>query len=210
MSTNLWRRRHALIKIYEGRTHKKLYSGGITRSLLRDRYIEEDGEHYRITQAGREQLKLGVGSKKKMTKCPNCLDLEKSWPQEVDVMVGDTVIRETRGDLECAFLSGKFASKNWCCGTMAKLRWIAEEHKLLLFDYDRQQSYAVIPFDLDVADDEDAAEFGSICLTWYKNRGQTENAVVLWEEGERDPALTLEIATKVIAQYAGSKPNAAA
>jgi hypothetical protein len=87
----------------------------------------------------------------------------------------------------CAFVDGVFTSPNWNCATMNRLREIAEEHDWTHRDDNAAASIGYIPF-------EGNEESGYIVLTWYKRRGATGNAVVMWDEEPVKP-LTLDLAT---------------
>jgi hypothetical protein len=93
-------------------------------------------------------------------------------------------------DPTCAFVDGTFTTDNWNCATMNRLREIAEEHNWTHRDDTASASIGFIPFEGD-------EESGYIVLTWYKRRGQTGNAVVMWDEEPVKP-LTLDLATQAL------------
>jgi len=89
-------------------------------------------------------------------------------------------------DPKCAFPDGVFTSDNWNCATMNALRDIAGSYR-----HGNEDQYAeVIP-----ATDDD--ECTHIVLTWYKSRGRTEGAWMLFDDRPPEP-LTLEVAENII------------
>lgn len=94
-------------------------------------------------------------------------------------------------DPRCAFESGVFNTDNWNCATMNALRDLAEKLGTTYRDDLAAGSIGYVPFE-----NEDYS--GYIVMTWYKNRGRTDNAVVMWvdeplrELTEEDALLALE------------------
>ena len=113
--------------------------------------------------------------KRKMT-CELCKERGKDWDG---------------GDPECAFEDGVFSPNNWNCATMNKLRELAEERETEYIEtiddayacsfekyhYIDDQYLGVIPYK-GIAD---IPKF--VVIGWYKNRGQTEEAVVFGDNG---------------------------
>ena len=88
---------------------------------------------------------------------------------------------------KCAFESGTFNGDNWQCATMNELRTMCGNYK-----NPNEDQYAEI---LRASED---AECTHIVLTWYKCRGRTEGAWMLFDEKPPQP-LTLEEAENIIA-----------
>lgn len=105
--------------------------------------------------------------------CLLCLSRGKNWN-------GD--------DPKCAFENGVFNPDNWNCATMNELREIAEKVGLTRRNDLDSASFGAVPF-----------EEGYIVMTWYKNRGTTGNAQVMWD-GEPTHPLTEKVALEAI-QY---------
>ena len=128
-------------------------------------------------------------------RCNGCDALDVSWPPSFPGF--------GRDPLSCAFkskrLDAEFNPDNWNCGTMNALREAA--HKFGSSDGLRwdDQSSGVVPVPADVAD-----RVGCIALTWYKNRGRTEGAVVLFENNKTIP-LTLGMAVEVVEFFQKAK-----
>jgi hypothetical protein len=101
---------------------------------------------------------------------------------------------QTRGktwdgdDPKCAFENQQFIDTNWNCATLNKLRNIAENTSSCFCTRDDDESIGVIPFD---------GEF--LVMTWYKNRGRVDNAVIM-NSGTIYP-LDIQIAEKILSFY---------
>jgi len=89
--------------------------------------------------------------------------------------------------LKCAFVNGVFQSENWNCATMNALRDICGNYK-----NPNEDQYAEI---LCASPD---AECTHIVLTWYKRRGKTEGAWMLFDNKPPQP-LTITEAQNIIA-----------
>ncbi len=95
--------------------------------------------------------------------CKRCLDRGKTWD----------------GDFpKCAFIEGVFSTLNWNCATMNVLRDVAAELDRVIYSEDNWA--ALLNYD-----------GGFIVLGWYKNRGRTEFAQVLFGEGMNPLTLML-------------------
>ena len=120
--------------------------------------------------------------------CELCKEFYRKYPLNKD---GYHQLSPTTkmSKINCAFKTGIFSSNNWNCATMNKLRNIAKKLDLH-YRNDDIGSIGIVPVDID--------EFnGFLILIWYKDRGQTEQAILL--SGEQPPAmLTIDIATKII------------
>lgn len=113
--------------------------------------------------------------------CPLCRERGKTWEGS------DPVCAFTSGGLE-----NRFSFINWNCATMNKLRNIAEKLGLTYRDNLGAGSFGALPF-------EGPNYQGYIVMTWYKNRGKTDNAILMcYDEPIRE--LTLDIAMEAI-QY---------
>jgi hypothetical protein len=106
--------------------------------------------------------------------CPLCKQRGKRW---------------SGSDPECAFRSGVFSGDNWNCATMSCLRDVAEKLGLCWRNDDSAGSIGYVP-----------AEEGYIVMTWYKNRGQTGNALVVCDDQEHAP-LSLEVAEDTLERW---------
>lgn len=91
---------------------------------------------------------------------------------------------ETRGQTwagdapTCAFdKHGNFTADNWNCATMNALREAARIIGTAYHDDDAAASIGTVPFE---SDDYS----GYIVMTWYKNRGRTGNALIMWDDHE--------------------------
>lgn len=97
-------------------------------------------------------------------------------------------------DTKCAFdgnIYRIFSGNNWACETMLLLRNIASEVGLTYRDDNSAGSIGVVP----IPDIDEAS--GYIVMTWYKERGETGNALVMWDD-ETPRQLTEEIAVRTI------------
>lgn len=109
-----------------------------------------------------------------MNQCPRCAqrtdldDFEDEQPQ-------------------CAFKSGAFVTDNWHCLTMNALRHLIEEKGQTIYALD--QRLGVYPID-------EAGRY--LVMTWYKQRGRTEMAVIFDSEIEPGP-VTLAQAELILA-----------
>jgi hypothetical protein len=77
---------------------------------------------------------------------------------------------------KCAFSGdGIFLPDNWCCGTMLQLRdrcvWVHRDDL-------SAGSIGIVPI-------PDGLELqGYLVMTWYKSRGSTPNAFVMWDDAQ--------------------------
>lgn len=75
-------------------------------------------------------------------------------------------------DPKCAFEHGAFSTENWNCATMNKLRALVPENKVMR--HVDNQNTALI----DITD-QNTAGANTLWLTWYKNRGRVDNAMLM-------------------------------
>lgn len=87
---------------------------------------------------------------------------------------------------KCAFENGIFNGDNWQCATMNALRDLCEEYA----HWNEDQNADIICASED-------AECTHVVLTWYKRRGRTEGAWMLFDDKPPEP-LTLEEAENII------------
>ena len=106
-------------------------------------------------------------------KCINCIEKEKTWSKDND-------------PIECAFKSWVFSPDNWMCGTMDKLRDIAEKNEV----YNDDMYAWLVPYEYWDPYWSDNYLFGYIYLEWYKSRGKTDRCINM----ETLQPLTLETA----------------
>ena len=104
--------------------------------------------------------------------CKLCIQRGKTWQGS---------------DPKCAFdENGNFTKDNWVCATMSKLRAIAEEYDLVQTADETSIATLYVP-SLDLDEITESANFdaygGFIVLSWYKDRGNTGNALFMSEEG---------------------------
>lgn len=114
------------------------------------------------------------------------------------------------GDPKCAFALDAFHTDNWNCATMNALRtiavgpmdgWEPEPGRLHRRIDDAAGSFGAIPFcDIECPDDE--YHSGYVVMTWYKSRGQTGRALVMWDDNS-PRNLTEATALAVIGQHLG-------
>ena len=97
--------------------------------------------------------------------CGMCRERGKTW---------------TGSDPRCAFENGVFNPDNWDCATMNALRERAEELGTDFRDDMAAASIGYVPFE-----SEDGA--GYVVMTWYKDRGRTGQAIVMWDDEEPRP-----------------------
>ena len=93
----------------------------------------------------------------------------------------------------CAFESGVFSAENWQCETLNKLRIIEEGQFESNVVYNDDHSAVLIAMD----SEKDHGLF--LLLTWYKNRGKTDHALIVGANGVHP--LTLEAAEETLAYY---------
>ncbi len=108
--------------------------------------------------------------------CELCVERGKTWN-------GD--------DPTCAFENTHFSDTNWNCATVNKLRDIVYEGQKKFpvnvdYRYCEDQKYATIQ--IDDLDGVDGAL--ALWMTWYKSRGRTEGAWLLFSD--RPPRLPTE------------------
>lgn len=114
--------------------------------------------------------------------CKLCRERGKTWE-------GD--------DPRCAFeFDGRFNRDNWACETMYELRQIAYDLGTVTRDDMECASIGYIPY----VDEEGEEYNGYIVMTWYKDRGTTGNAIIMFDD-EPIRELTEEKALKAIENY---------
>lgn len=114
-------------------------------------------------------------------------------------------------DPRCGFDGNSlFKSDNWQCATLNTLRSCIERYGYWLRKDMQQASIGVLTIpehDGWFEDEEDSeVKTGYIVMTWYKSRGATGNAVVMWDDHEVAP-LNFATAKFVIEQYREGETN---
>jgi len=116
----------------------------------------------------------------KMT-CKLCQERGKTWDG---------------ADPQCAFESDVFSPDNWNCATMNTLRDIAESLGTTMHRDLDDASIGYVPLG------DDGEYSGYVVMTWYKNRGRTGNALIMWDD-EPVEELTEAAALQAIAWSRG-------
>lgn len=110
--------------------------------------------------------------------CMACIERGKTW----------------RGDDPCcAFERGRFSRDNWNCGTMNNLREAIKSTGDIKIIED--QSYALI-----------ANSGGVLYVTWYKNRGATDNAILMEDADGEEEAPVPPTEAQVLRVMRGMRP----
>jgi len=102
----------------------------------------------------------------------------------------------TSSPIRCAFEeSSVFSSDNWCCQTMSLLRrGLQNPNSFTVWNNDSNAGCFGIPLR---GPDQQHIQQGFLVMSWYKNRGRTGMAIVLWDESE-PVKLTLPTAQFII------------
>lgn len=111
--------------------------------------------------------------------CKMCRERGKTW-------YGD--------DPQCAFESGTFSGDNWNCATMNALRQRARDIGTDMRDDNAAASIGYVPVETDDYS-------GYVVMTWYKDRGETGNAIVVGDDEPLQP-LTEALALAALAYSA--------
>lgn len=98
----------------------------------------------------------------------------------------------------CAFLSPTFSTDNWSCRTMSVLRRASRDQGAHVRSIDHSVGVVPIPFELSEPTGNDIQTH--IVLQWYKDRGRTNQAVIVDGEGNFE-LLTRELAEKLADHY---------
>ena len=129
-------------------------------------------------------------------------EVEGAWGKGQYHVLDDGILMSP---IKCAFETGRFSSDNWNCQTMIALRTIAEslrygeKHPLAVaYERDDMSSASIGVVRIPEASEEEIQQ-GYIVMTWYKNRGHTGRAIVVWDDFEPEP-LTLRTAEWVLEQ----------
>jgi hypothetical protein len=126
-----------------------------------------------------EQRRAQIQATIARPKCPRCAKFyeDHPWDGERERHTGT----QLGSPVDCAFdADGKFKSANWCCLTMAILREQDEDDQRSIWWSDhRAMLLAVDP--PGGREDWGAVQFGALVLQWYKHRGRTESAFVIYE-----------------------------
>jgi hypothetical protein len=98
-------------------------------------------------------------------------------------------------DPKCGFETDVFSPENWNCASIGLLRDLADERSV----YNEGQYCSIIPI-------PDTCEF--IVLSWYKNRGRTDYAIVMSDTGPRP--LTIDVVESILNTSSNSAMDAIA
>lgn len=113
--------------------------------------------------------------------CKLCLERGKTWN-------GD--------DPKCAFEYDYFNTANWNCATMSRLRIIAEQLGTIMRDDNSCACIGYVPLDADLyvpgRYGPPDMKSGYIVMTWYKERGRTGQALIMWDDEPPRPLTELE------------------
>lgn len=102
-------------------------------------------------------------------KCKLCCSTKKNW---------------SGSPRKCAFVSGVFSGDNYVCETMRDIKFLLMDHHQDLdvanLQYCNDDWYATVN-----VDDIDFENDRPLCfwLSWYKNRGRTQSALLLFDDG---------------------------
>lgn len=104
--------------------------------------------------------------------------------------------------IRCAFTEGDFNTDNWSCETMRVLRAHCRNpplgHRAIHFR-DDLRACSVGLLQIPESDDETMQQ-GYLVMSWYKNRGRTGRAMVMWDDKEPSP-LTLKTAEFLVQMF---------
>jgi hypothetical protein len=93
--------------------------------------------------------------------CRYCAERGKTW---------------SGSDPRCAFREdGTFDPENWACASMLELREVAKRLEVHCRDDQAAASIGAVPF-------EGETYTGYIVMSWYKERGRTGRAVLMWDD----------------------------
>ena len=136
-----------------------------------------------------------------MPKCQRCEKFYKKHPlkkEEDDRKRHRFNEVFSMGPVKCAFMRGKFSPKNWNCETMDELRDMCDYE-----DRDDMRAACIGVIRIPETDDQ-KIQAGYIVMSWYKNRGKTSQAYVMWDDDEPE-LLRLRTAEFVIEQSVRDK-----
>lgn len=92
-------------------------------------------------------------------------------------------------DPQCAFPKGVYEPDNWNCAAMNILRFIAEENENTDRDDDSAGSFGFVRANDYHAPEGYEGPGGYVTLAWYKDRGATNNAKFMNDEGLHEVTL---------------------
>jgi len=87
---------------------------------------------------------------------------------------------------QCAFLSDTFSDDNWCCRTLRVLRQTARSLDTVSYSVDHAAALVPIPHPISESSDDDELRT-HVFLHWYKDRGQTQAAYQVDDDGRLTP-----------------------
>lgn len=134
--------------------------------------------------------------------CASCKDKKN----EVNATTSNVGIYE--GQIRCAFRGDEFSTDNESCGTMNKLRSIAESLESERFNDDAHIELIPVDVSEDMLSESDSSGWNNGCdpgpsfivITIYKDRGNVSSAVVCGDYPQH-LTLTLKMAEAAIQKY---------
>ena len=132
--------------------------------------------------------------------CRRCREFYEKYPLQEDGChhLQETPFRILSSPIKCAFdKKGVFSHDNWNCRTLIALRLLAQECEDCYYYRDdlATGTICVIPIPYEI----DPPQLGFIVLTYYKERGKTDVAIVIDDSGIEP--LRLETAEAVLDWY---------
>lgn len=124
-----------------------------------------------------ERRNVAVSSNRVVSCCRMCRERGQTWS-------GDKP--------QCAFPNGVFVHENWNCATANALRDLCGEWA----NTNDDQNAAIL---------KGVEECPHVCLTWYKRRGRTDGAWMIYDNDRTPEPLTLTEAERIIT--ANGKPS---
>ena len=119
--------------------------------------------------------------------CTLCTEFRQRYPIQED---GKHHINAhfVMAAIRCAFEGSERFGENWNCETMIKLRGLTgedyEEKQHPAFHYrDDMRCASIGVLAIPESDDENIQQ-GYLIMTWYKSRGETGQAIVMWDDNE--------------------------
>ena len=128
-------------------------------------------------------------------KCKLCREFEENHPFENNKHKGTNLGSE----INCGFENGEFVKDNWNCLTLSILRGICDDDSCGYASRDDMWCESINLLKLHRCEDNDGPA-GYLILTFYKNRGQTGNAIIVCGDCKEEK-LKEEDALKIIEAY---------
>lgn len=135
-------------------------------------------------------------------KCKLCEKFYKKYPLKKRKGIGGMELVHEIEDylhyspIECSFETGVF-KEAWGCRTMITLRKISEEEDTNMITFYARDDIRSASIGVVQIPETEKVQQGYLVMTWYKDRGRTGQAWVMWDDNKPEP-LALKTAEYIL------------